>query len=126
MSYADADVILMCYSIDRPDSFHNIPDIWIPEMQYFCPYVPIVLVATKKDLRYNPHVEKELLKKGEKTVTYEEGEAMKGKIQCFGFHETSALNNDGVSDVFDTACRVTLKKYGKGRKNKNQFNCSLL
>ena len=49
--YPDTDVILMCFSIDSPDSLENIPETWIPEVRQFCPNVPIILVGNKKDLR---------------------------------------------------------------------------
>lgn len=51
LSYPDTDVILMCFSIDSPDSLENILEKWHPEVKHFCPNVPIVLVANKKDLR---------------------------------------------------------------------------
>ncbi|OQR76171.1 ras GTP-binding protein Rho1-like [Tropilaelaps mercedesae] len=41
----------MCFSIDSPDSLENILEKWHPEVKHFCPNVPIVLVANKKDLR---------------------------------------------------------------------------
>ena len=53
LSYPDTDVILMCFSIDSPDSLQNIPEKWVPEVKHFCPNVPIVLVGNKKDLRYD-------------------------------------------------------------------------
>ena len=35
LSYPDTDVILMCFSIDNPDSLENIPDLWAPEVSNF-------------------------------------------------------------------------------------------
>ena len=37
LSYPDTDVILMCFSIDSPDSLENIPEKWTPEVRHFCP-----------------------------------------------------------------------------------------
>ena len=48
LSYPDTDVILMCFSIDSPDSLDNIPEKWTPEVRHFCPNVPIILVGNKK------------------------------------------------------------------------------
>ena len=50
LSYPDTDVILMCFSIDSPDSLENIPEKWTPEVKHFCPNVPIILVGNKKVL----------------------------------------------------------------------------
>uniref|UniRef100_A0A4W3GUG8 Uncharacterized protein n=1 Tax=Callorhinchus milii TaxID=7868 RepID=A0A4W3GUG8_CALMI len=62
LSYPDTDVILMCFSIDNPDSLENIPEKWTPEVKHFCPNVPIILVGNKKDLRNDEVVRQELLK----------------------------------------------------------------
>ena len=45
LSYSDTDVLLMCYSVDNPDSFINITDKWAPELRYYCPHIPIILVG---------------------------------------------------------------------------------
>ena len=42
------DVILMCFSVDSPDSLENITEKWAPEVKHFCPNVPIILVGNKK------------------------------------------------------------------------------
>ena len=59
LSYPDTDVILMCFSIDSPDSLENIPEKWTPEVKHFCPNVPIILVGNKKVSRvrllFNTH-----------------------------------------------------------------------
>ena len=52
LSYPDTDVILICFSIDSPDSFRNITDKWVPEVNHHCPNVPIILVGNKMDLRF--------------------------------------------------------------------------
>merc|ERR1712241_1456325 len=52
--------ILMCFSIDSPDSLENIPEKWTPEVKHFCPNVPIILVGNKKDLRNDPNTIKVL------------------------------------------------------------------
>uniref|UniRef100_A0A3Q4BC46 Ras homolog family member B n=1 Tax=Mola mola TaxID=94237 RepID=A0A3Q4BC46_MOLML len=62
LSYPDTDVILMCFSVDSPDSLENIPEKWTPEVKHFCPNVPIILVGNKKDLRNDEHTRRELAK----------------------------------------------------------------
>lgn len=34
LSYPDTDVILMCFSVDSPDSLENIPEKWTPEVSH--------------------------------------------------------------------------------------------
>ena len=50
-AYPDTDIILMCFSIASPDSLENLSKRWLPEVNHFCPYVPVILVGNKKDLR---------------------------------------------------------------------------
>ena len=68
LSYPDTDVILMCFSIDSPDSLENIPEKWVPEVKQFCPNVPIVLVGTKLDLRTEYQYTIRKLQRYEQTV----------------------------------------------------------
>jgi len=35
LSYPDADVILMCFSIDSPDSLENVAEKWTPEVRSY-------------------------------------------------------------------------------------------
>ena len=110
LSYSDSDVILICFSIDSPTSLLNIPEIWMPEVEYFCPDVPIVLVGTKKDLRHNPIAINDLTKRKLSPVSYEEGEELAKKLNLYSYVECSSLTKEGVYNVFDTACKATLRK----------------
>jgi Ras family protein A len=140
LSYPDTDVILMCFSIDSPDSLENIPEKWTPEVKHFCPNVPIILVGNKKvcvslfscllsplmtmtysctvtqDLRNDPNTIKELSKMRQKPVTSEEGRAMAEKINAYGYLECSAKTKDGVREVFETATRAALQVKRRNRK----------
>ncbi|KAG5422043.1 RHO4 [Candida metapsilosis] len=53
LSYRDADLILICFSLDSLTSLQNIKDKWFPEIKHYCPTVPIILVGTKSDLSGN-------------------------------------------------------------------------
>ena len=116
LSYPDTDVILMCFSIDSPDSLENIPEKWTPEVRHFCPTVPIVLVGNKKDLRYDETTRRELLKAKQEPVKTEEGRAMSEKIGAYTYLECSAKTNEGVRDVFETATRAALQTKRKKKR----------
>jgi len=109
LSYPDTDVILMCFSIDSPDSLENIPEKWNPEVKHFCPNVPIILVGNKKDLRNDPATMRELAKMKQEPVKPEEGRAMAEKINAFAYLECSAKSKEGVREVFETATRAALQ-----------------
>ncbi len=51
LSYPDTNVIVMCYSIDNPDSLKNISDKWHPELRFYCPRAPVILVGILIDLK---------------------------------------------------------------------------
>ncbi|KAJ7331278.1 hypothetical protein OS493_020067 [Desmophyllum pertusum] len=115
LSYPDTDVILMCFSIDCPDSLENIPEKWAPEVRHFCPNVPIVLVGNKKDLRHDENTKRELSKMKQAPVKSEEASLVCERIKAYAYLECSAKTREGVRDVFDTAAKAALKKIHKPR-----------
>merc|ERR1711993_177859 len=117
LALCDTAGILMCFSIDAPDSLQNIPEKWVPEVKHFCPNVPIVLVGNKKDLRNSG---------GSKCVRTTEGEQMAQRIGAVAYVENSALTKEGVRNVFEIATRASLAGRKKRRKKKGSGGCSLI
>ncbi|KAF7207537.1 rho-related GTP-binding protein RhoC [Nothobranchius furzeri] len=122
LSYPDTDVILMCFSLDSPDSLANIPEKWTPEVKHFCPNVPIILVGNKKDLRHDENTRRDLAKVKQEPVKTEEGRDMASRISAFGYLECSAKTNEGVREVFELATTAALQV----RKCKPGRGCTLL
>jgi len=116
LSYPDTDVILMCFSIDSPDSLENIPEKWTPEVKHFCPNVPIILVGNKKDLRNDQNTIRELSKMKQEPVPVGQAKEMAEKVGAFASLECSARTKDGVREVFETATRAALQTKKKKRK----------
>ncbi|KAF4525242.1 hypothetical protein B566_EDAN013204 [Ephemera danica] len=104
LSYPDTDVILMCFSIDSPDSLENIPEKWTPE-----------------DLRSDPSTIRELGKMKQEPVRPDEGRLMAEKINAFAYLECSAKSKEGVREVFETATRAALQV-----KKKKHNRCLML
>ena len=50
LSYPNTDILMVCFSIDSPDSLQNVKDLWKPELDLFCPTVPIILVGKLRKL----------------------------------------------------------------------------
>jgi len=118
LSYAQTDVFILCYSVISPNSFQNVKSKWYPELAHHAPDVPIVLVATKADLKDDIYVQKVLAAKGKRIVSKDEGTKLATEIGA-RFVECSAMTQEGLKDVFDAAIRLTLdnrKKKEKARK----------
>ena len=116
LSYPDTDVILICFSIDSPDSLENIPEKWVPEVKHFCPNVPIILVGNKKDVRNDSSAVKELGKMKQEHVKPEDGRRMAEKIDAFAYLECSAKSKEGVRELFETDTKAALQVQEK-KKN---------
>ena len=110
LSYPDTDVILMTFAIDNPDSFENIQEKWIPEVNHFCPNVPVVLVGNKKDTRIDPTSIEDMHSRKVKPVPVEEAKLMAERMKAYTYIECSAKTRENVRDVFETAARASLQR----------------
>ncbi|KAI6214486.1 hypothetical protein M3Y94_00274400 [Aphelenchoides besseyi] len=116
LSYPDTDVILMCFSIDSPDSLDNIPEKWTPEVRHFCPDVPIILVGNKKDIRADDAAVNEMRKLNQEPVKAEQAKSMAEQIGAFAYLECSAKTKEGIREVFETATRAALTTKNKASR----------
>ncbi|WWC87346.1 uncharacterized protein L201_002235 [Kwoniella dendrophila CBS 6074] len=115
LSYSKAHVILIAFSVDTPDSLENVSQKWIEEVRSICGrQIPVILVACKTDLRdkamqngtYSP----------ERYIDRATGDRMAKAIGARAYFETSALQNQGVDAVFESATRaaVLVRDQGHG------------
>lgn len=108
LSYPDSDVVLICFNVDNPDSLENVKTKWITEVMHFCQGIPIVLVATKLDLRTDPDVLKALGSHGRAPVSSTEGQLVAHKIGAELYVECLAKTGENVAKVFEVATRAAL------------------
>ncbi|KAG5269485.1 hypothetical protein AALO_G00202580 [Alosa alosa] len=108
LSYPQTNVFVICFSIASPPSYENVKHKWHPEVTHHCPNTPILLVGTKKDLRNDPEIQKKLKDQNQTTVTLQQGQALARQIQAIKYLECSALNQDGIKEVFAEAVRAFL------------------
>ncbi|KZP18987.1 P-loop containing nucleoside triphosphate hydrolase protein [Athelia psychrophila] len=115
LAYAGADVFLLCFSVDSPDSLWNIKERWAEEMARFCPGVPAILVGCKSDLRGDERTIKELRLAGQDLVMLEEAEAMAVRIGAVKYMECSALTGQGVREVLEHAAHLASSQWESKR-----------
>ncbi|KAH3901439.1 probable GTP-binding protein RHO2 [Saccharomycodes ludwigii] len=106
LSYSKADVIMIGFAIDDPESLYNTRTKWIQEVVRYCPQAPVILVGLKKDLQdnYKPSRDgynKEFVKK-------EDVIRIANEIGAKKYMFCSALTGEGVDDVFEVAVRTSL------------------
>ncbi len=120
------DVFLLVFSIISPSSFENVSSKWLPELQHYCPKIPIVLVGTKSDLREDKQILKYLNEKRQTPITYEQG-LQKAKECGAKYMECSAYTQRGLNAVFDEAIRSVLHPLtDKKKKGSKKSQCSIL
>ena len=105
LSYSKAHVILIAFSIDTPDSLDNVSSKWIEEVRNICgPQTPVILVGCKADLRPAAGSSAD----DRQYVTRQRAQTVAQEIGARGYKECSALNNQGVDDVFEAATRASM------------------
>jgi len=105
LAYKDADIILICYSIESPESLKNVSEVWIQEIRHYCPTCPIILVGNKSDLKNSSNA-----------VRTEEAKKVSEEIKAQGFLECSALEGDNVHEIFVRAATLAMQNKAE-RKN---------
>ncbi|SSD61577.1 related to protein rho1 [Saccharomycodes ludwigii] len=136
LSYPDSNVVLICFSIDLPDSLENVMEKWISEVLHFCQGVPIILVGCKVDLRTDAQVIENLRANGQEPVSQQQGQDVADQIGAAEYIECSAKTGFGVKEVFEAATRASLRAKNSKRagnnggkkkiKNKKKRKCIIL
>lgn len=115
-SVFDADVVLVCFSVDNRQSLENVTEHWIEDIKRFhlCHCPPFVLVACQQDVRY---------KSVSDVVTHEEGLKL-AESMGMPYIETSALTRQGFDNLFETAVRQALSvEPGTTRQDSSTVCC---
>jgi small GTP-binding protein len=121
LSYANANVFLVCFSVVNPVSYENVTAKWYPEVVHFCPVVQQILVGTKLDLRDDPVIREKLASQNSEPINFEMGNELAKKIKAIKYMECSAKTSQGLKAVFDEAVKAVLFA-----KPKKKGGCLLL
>ncbi|THH08829.1 hypothetical protein EW145_g2435 [Phellinidium pouzarii] len=104
LSYSKSHVIMIAFAIDTPDSLENVIVKWIEEVRSICGQaIPVLLVGCKSDLR--PPSDSPL---SQNYVQTEAAEKVALDIGARHYKECSALQLEGVDDVFEAATRASM------------------
>ena len=113
LSYDTADGFILAFDLTSRKSMENVHRRWIKELRAQAPGAPVVLVGTKLDLRASGDADG--------CVATKEGEAVGKKIGAERYVECSALTQDNLGAVFDSAVDVCMKRRAalrdKGERN---------
>ena len=86
LSYDDTHAIMLCFSVDSPDSLENVESKWVGEIAENCPGVKLVLVALKCDLREQEKDDQEDGREPKRPmIDYKQGLAMAEKIKALRY-----------------------------------------
>ncbi|KAI6661353.1 hypothetical protein LOD99_10020 [Oopsacas minuta] len=108
LSYRETDVLLILFSLINHISFENVKVKWNPEVMYYCPHTPKILVGTKLDLRDDGEITTLLENEKFAPISYSQGVEMMRDIGAVSYFECSALTQIGVTQVFEEAMRVAI------------------
>jgi len=113
LSYANANVFLLCFSVVSPVSFENVTSKWYPELMHFCPDVPFLLVGTKADVRCEASELDKLRQQGQQPISTEQGLDLAKRLKATRYMECSAKTQENLKEVFDEAVRCVLQPIKK-------------
>lgn len=115
MSYAKADVILMYFTLDNPDSLKNVTGKYFNEVKEYCPKAPIILIGYKSEL-WKPEEEG--------AITQSQIDEASSKIGAYKTIICSIRNNENIPDIFDLAIESFLAKKAEENSN-NNYICNI-
>ncbi|KAJ5198085.1 GTP-binding protein RHO3 [Penicillium cinerascens] len=120
LSYEDTHVLMLCFSVDSPDSFENVGSKWIAEINENCPGVRVVLTALKCDLRKDDE-----MNDNPGVISFDQGLAKAKEIGAVKYLECSAVQNRGIRESFYEAAKVALEVKPVGSKG-SRSSCVIL
>ncbi|KAI6649205.1 RAS-like GTP-binding protein [Oopsacas minuta] len=122
LSYPDTDILLLCFDLSSPQSYHNIFTKWIPEIREYCPGVPFIIVGCKNDL-----INMELKKADDYIVselaptTQDEMAQLLSHTGAVDYFQCSAKYNYNLIGLFSKAVDSTFhRKRNSSKKYRNR------
>ncbi|KAJ2504664.1 RHO4 protein [Coemansia sp. RSA 1694] len=103
MSYPEADVVMICFSVEMSDSLENVLEKWVPEVRDHAPRAKVVLAALKTDMRTDEETLEHMRRAGQSMpLAFEDGQRLASALKV-PYVECSAKRGLGVRHVLETA-----------------------
>lgn len=119
LSYSRSHAVLVCFAVDDRTSFENVRLKWCTEVRHFCPEVPLILVATKLDLRHEVVMECRAKGKANTSVSAIDGYRLAEEVGASAYVECSAKTREGIRKVFEVAAKEVLRVETTVKKKAN-------
>lgn len=111
LCYSDADAVLLCFDISRPDTVEGSLKKWKAEIMDFCPSTRIILVGCKTDLRTDVCTLMELSNQRLTPISHEQGTLLAKQVGAEVYLECSAFTSEkSIHSVFRSAALTCLNK----------------
>ncbi|KAI7794305.1 rho family GTPase 1a isoform X2 [Triplophysa rosa] len=111
LCYSDADAVLLCFDISRPDTVESALKKWKAEIMDFCPSTRIILVGCKTDLRTDVCTLMELSNQRLTPISHEQGTLLAKQVGAELYLECSAFTSEkSIHSVFRSAALTCLNK----------------
>jgi len=123
ISYRNADVYLLFFSVVNPTSLENIKERWVDEVIHHSPNAPYFLVGTQIDERENDSVVADLQSRRKRCLNYDDGIQAAKDINARGYFEISARQMQ-FNNLFDEVIRYVINIH-RGFKKKKQMCWSI-
>uniref|UniRef100_A0A1I7Z661 Ras-like GTP-binding protein Rho1 n=1 Tax=Steinernema glaseri TaxID=37863 RepID=A0A1I7Z661_9BILA len=105
-----ADVFIICFGLDDPQSLANVQSQWIPAVRATFGHIPILVVGMKSDLRdiYKKHKKIYLYFMHRKPINEKAGKKVAKKFCDVKYTECSVIKVKDVMNVMTKATRMSL------------------
>eukprot|EP01129_Flabellula_baltica_P002605 TRINITY_DN12410_c0_g1_i1.p1 TRINITY_DN12410_c0_g1~~TRINITY_DN12410_c0_g1_i1.p1 ORF type:complete len:214 (-),score=44.61 TRINITY_DN12410_c0_g1_i1:31-648(-) len=118
----EADAVVVAFSAISPYSFEHVRSKWMNEVRRNAkPGTPIVLVATRIDLRDNEEAVERLNRRRLAPISFFQGSSLQREIEASAYVECSAVTMSGIEDLLLALCDVSGISPAKKKKGIRLF-----
>ncbi|XP_068590632.1 rho-related GTP-binding protein RhoE-like [Cebidichthys violaceus] len=115
LSYPEADAVLICFDISRPETLDSVLKKWTGEIEEFCPNTKMLLVGCKSDLRTDLFTGSH---NRQTPVSYDQGSNTAKQLSAPYLECSSLQSENSIRDIFHVATLACVNKDNKTVKRR--------